>query len=95
MGGALPGIKLPDVKQTTDLPVVLRLGMSGAVPLPPYIPSRLAYRMILPLIFLLYEVIKFLLLFWPFLVFTVTHTIINSEFSEVRKFIVVLTEVRD
>jgi len=44
----------------------------------------------LPLILILYKVLKFLLLFWPFLVFMVISTIINSEFSAVRNFIVVL-----
>jgi len=93
-GEAFPGIKRPGVKQTTDLFVVLPLGMSAAVPLPPRIPSWLTHRANLPLIFLLYKVLKFLLLFWPFLILMVTCTIINSEFSEVRNFMVVLTEVR-
>ena len=57
---AFPVIKRPDVKQTTDLPVVLRLGKRGAVPLPPCILLRLAHRATLPLIFLLYKVLKFL-----------------------------------
>jgi hypothetical protein len=83
---AFPGIKRQDDKQTTDLPVVLRLGMRGALPLPPFIPSRLAHRATLPLIFLLYKALKFLLLFWLFLIFMLTHLIINSVFSEVRKF---------
>jgi hypothetical protein len=93
-GEAFPGIKRPDGKQTTDLLVVLRLGISGAVPLPPFILLWLAHRATLPLIFLLYKVLKFLLLFWPLLVLIVTYTIINSEFSEVRNFMIVVTEVR-
>jgi hypothetical protein len=56
--GAFPVIKRPGVKQTTALPVALRLGMSGAVPLPPCIPSLLAHRATLPLNYLTLQNVK-------------------------------------
>jgi len=34
--GSFPGVKWPRSKSTTHLHLVPRLGMSGAIPLPPY-----------------------------------------------------------